>query len=525
MKNRIIVFLIIILLLAGIGVGLYIYIRQAAPTTPPGEIDPTAKERGAFEFSTDPSEIEWDDREVFKGGLVEDSQFILEELPLASTYYISMEIPDDLISDLQGHQIVRYFNAEEVPLDRVYFRLFPNFQGGSMIIRDLHVNGDPTVISLESEDTTLKIDLPQALEPGESVTFEMDFTLGIPTEMGGNYGLFGYFEDVLVLDTFYPMIPAYDQDDGWYRGYPQPNGDHTYNDASFYVVQATAPKDLVLASSGIMIDHQVENGIQKTTFAAGPARDFYLAGSREFTVLEEQTGDLTVRVLTKEEYSAHQKFALEFARDAIVILSNRVGDYTYTEFEVMSSPMAALGIEYPGITSIVVDEFVEGGEMYGAPTVIFLESTVVHEVGHMWFYNTVGNDQQNEPWLDEALVQYLTYIYYLDKYGNGDGYVDSWYSRWSRVDYEEIPIGMPAREYYDDETGGAAYSAIVYGRGPLFFLELEKELGLDVLMSGIQNYYRDNLWEEGQPEDLREALEASCACDLSEYFEAWVYNP
>ena len=79
------------------------------------------------------------------------------------------------------------------------------------------------------------------------------YTAGIPTEMGGNYGLYGYFEDVLVLDTFYPLIPVYDES-GWYSQYPQDNGDHTYNDASFYIVQITAPADLVLASSGVIVD-------------------------------------------------------------------------------------------------------------------------------------------------------------------------------------------------------------------------------------------------------------------------------
>ena len=72
--------------------------------------------------------------------------------------------------------------------------------------------------------------------------------------MGGHYGLYGYFEDVLVLDTFYPMIPAYDEKDGWYSGFPQPNGDHTYNDTSFYIVQVKAPADLIMASSGVVVE-------------------------------------------------------------------------------------------------------------------------------------------------------------------------------------------------------------------------------------------------------------------------------
>jgi len=196
-----------------------------------------------------------------------------------------------------------------------------------------------------------------------------------------------------------------------------------------------------------------------------------------------------------------------------------VGDYPYTEFEVMSSPMRALGIEYPGMTSIVVDEFVAGGVMYGMPTRNMLESTLAHEVGHAWFYNTVGNDQQNEPWVDEALVQYMTYIYYLDKYGSGQGYIDSWIGRWNRVANADIPIGMPAGEYEDAE-----YGAIVYGRGPLFFLELEHELGLDTVMTAIENYYDTYLWQNASGEDLKAVFEETCECDLSTLFEEWVYE-
>ena len=260
-------------------------------------------------------------------------------------------------------------------------------------------------------DPVSQIELAEALEPGESVVIELDFILGIPTEMGGNYGLFGYFDDVLVLDVFYPVIPAYDED-GWYSQHPQQNGDLTYQDASFYLVQVKAPADLTLVSSGVAVDHQEDGNQQTVVFAAGPARDFYLAGSREFVELKEQVGDLTVKVHTKKEYPLHQGYALDYSLKAIEILSERVGDYPYTEFEVMSSPMRALGIEYPGMTSIVVDEFVAGEVMYGLPTENILESTLAHEVGHAWFYNVVGNDQQNEPWVDEALVQYLTYIYY-----------------------------------------------------------------------------------------------------------------
>jgi aminopeptidase N len=145
--------------------------------------------------------------------------------------------------------------------------------------------------------------------------------------------------------------------------------------------------------------------------------------------------------------------------------------------------------------------------------------TLAHEAGHMWFYNAVGNDQQNEPWVDESLTQYVTYIYYEDRYGNGGGYVDSWMGRWSSVENAEIPIGMPAGEYQ-----GLEYSGIVYGRGPLFFWALEQDFGQETVMSGIESYYADFQWGNAGTEDLRAALEEACDCDLSTYFEEWIYS-
>jgi len=513
MNRRLILIVVAVLAVIGLGVGAWFIFGQA--DTPAGTPPPVSDE--GYDFPASAGEIDWNDRGIFKGGLVESAVSALKDLSTASTYYISLKIAPDLISPIQGHQTVRFFNNEDVALSEIYFRLYPNFQGGKIEISNMTLDGGAMIPSLESQDTALRVDLADPLQPGESLVMEMDFELRVPTEMGGNYGLYGYFEDVLVLDTFYPMIPAFDEN-GWAKDTPKENGDLTYTDASFYILEVQSPADLVLASSGVAVDQHIKDGTQTTIFAGGPARDFYLAGSREFVEINEQIGDTLVRVYTRPEYSVNQAYALDYATHAIEILSRQIGEYPYTEFEIISSPMRALGIEYPGITSIVVDEFVDGVELYGLPSEQMLESTLAHETGHMWFYNTVGNDQQNQPWVDEALVQYMTYIYYLDRYGYGDGYAESWISRWSRVEYANIPIGMPSDEYF-----GAEYSAIVYGRGPLFFLELENKYGLDTIMSAVQNYYQDHLWENAFAEDLRGALEDSCNCDLSAEFEEWVY--
>lgn len=514
MNKRLVLIIVAVLAVIGLGAGAWFFFGKA--DTPTATPQPVTYQGYVFPASAE--DIDWQDREIFKVGLVDSAESALKDLSKTSTYYISLDIPPDLISPITGHQIVHYFNNEDTALSEIYLRLYPNYQGGTIKVSHLTLDGGAMIPSLESQDTALRVDLKKPLQPGESLVMEMDFELSVPTEMGGNYGLYGYFEDVLVLDTFYPMIPAYDEN-GWASQTPQKNGDLTYTDASFYLVQVEAPADLVLASSGVAVDQQIDGSTQTTVFAGGPARDFYLAGSREFVEMNEQVGDTLVRVYTRPEYSVNQAYALDYAAHAIDNLSRRVGTYPYTEFEVISSPMRALGIEYPGITSIVVDEFVDGVELYGMPSEQMLESTLAHETGHMWFYNVVGNDQQYEPWVDEALVQYMTYMYFVDRYGDGSGLVDSWKYRWSRVENADVPIGLPAGEYH-----GAEYSGIVYGRGPLFFLDLENKYGLDTVMSAVQNYYQDHLWGNGYTEDLRSALEDACECDLSAEFEAWIYE-
>jgi aminopeptidase N len=157
----------------------------------------------------------------------------------------------------------------------------------------------------------------------------------------------------------------------------------------------------------------------------------------------------------------------------------------------------------------------------GLPSQVILESTVAHEVAHQWFYNIVGNDQVDEPWMDEALVQYFTGRYYADTYGEEayQSYRDSWDSRWQRVERAEIPIGLPSAAYSEE-----AYSPIVYGRGPIFVETLAKEMGQAKFDAFMRDYYQSHKWGIGTADAFRQLAEAHCQCDLAGLFEDWVYE-
>lgn len=486
----------------------------AGPTTVP---QPTSV---PTRIASPSSEVDWDDRTLFVEGLIEAERGVLDSLSGATVYHIDLEISSDFLT-LAGREELRYTNQETEPLDEVYLRLFPNVAGGSARVSGVKVGGEGVEPAYELQDSALRVPLPDALQPGEAVVIEMDFTVDVPTDMGGNYGLFGYFDGVLVLDEFYPVIPVYD-DEAWNVEVPPPNGDLTYLDASFYLVRVTAPSQLILVASGVEIGRELDNDKLVVRFAAGPSRDFYLAASEGYVAISEKVGGTTVNSYSLPELRDGAGRALEHAVDALKSYNTRFGVYPYTEFDVVSTPMQAMGIEYPGLVGLALDLYEPHAEVSGVPSPVLLEAAVAHEVAHQWFYNVVGNDQTDEPWMDEALVQYVTYLYYLDTSGEdaAQGFYDSWLGRWDGVDRAEVPIGRPSGSYTDQKE----YGAIVYGRGPLFMATLAERMGRETFDRFLRDYFQSHRWGIGRGEEFRELAERHCQCDLASLFEEWVYE-
>jgi hypothetical protein len=462
----------------------------------------------------------WDDRSVYASGLIKEEQETLKQLPGASVYHIEIEIADDLTS-VSGQESVQYTNLESVALDSVCFQLYPNQMGGAVTLSDIKVENESVEVKYLDQGSAACLSLKSPLEPGENILVHMAFKVDVPTDGGGNYGLFAVIDNVLTLDGFYPMIPAYD-DKGWAAGPLPANSDTTYNDSSFYLVRVSAPGDLVLVSSGIEVAHKLDGDKQITTFAAGPARDFYLAASAEFVKTSKTVGETGVNSYTLADREEGARRALNVASAALEDFNKRYGNYPYTEFDVASTPMqGASGIEYPGVVGITALAYDPEYTFGGTPAFVVLQSTVAHEVGHQWFYNTVGNDQKNEPWLDESLTQYITGMFFLDEYGESGkkGYQETWFNRWNRVSQEEIPIGKPAAEYQ-----GPEYSAIVYGRGPIFLQTLAETMGQAVFDAFLLDYAQTYQWQVSSGAEFKTLAEDHCQCDLTPLFEEWVYT-
>jgi hypothetical protein len=468
--------------------------------------------------SPDLFDTPWEDRSLFRDGLVSSQHSVLDQLAGASVYHLEFHIAEDLYH-ISGTEKVHYTNTEDVELSEIHFRLFPNILGGEMTVTNLTVDEEEVRPHLALDDSLMIVPLASPLAPGQSVVLQMGFAVTVPQVVHLNFGALAYFDNVLSLAHAYPMVAVYD-DEEWNAEIPPQSGDVTYADAAFYLAKITAPKNVVLVTSGHLIDRTEAGELQTISVASGPARDFFLAASPDYQKVSQTVGEVTIHSYAPEGAGEGAQMAAEVAARAIEIFSQRYAPYPYTEFDIVATSTLALGIEYPGIVVITSRVYDVNGFYRGSPSSTYLESTVAHEVGHQWFYNLVGNDQLDDPWLDEALTQFITLQYYADEYGpdGEEGYRDSLEARWSRVGWAEIPVGLPVESYSAQE-----YGAIVYGRGPLFFVALREEMGAETFDTFLRVYTEELSWEVATPEALHSMAEQHCACDLDRLFAEWVY--
>jgi aminopeptidase N len=292
------------------------------------------------------------------------------------------------------------------------------------------------------------------------------------------------------------------------------------NEVSFYVVEASAPEEAVLAFPGIELGRRTAQGRTEVLFALGPARDLFLAASREFVVLEERRGGVTVRSVAPRGREDGARLVLSAAEEALVSFSRRFGPYPFSTLNLVAAPFGALGMEFPGITLLALRLYDLGEGAHGIPHRVLLEATLAHEVAHQWFYASVGNDQLEEPWIDESLAQYASWLYYRDRENaaGARGMIQEFEERWERVERAPIPIGKPVSAYSPLE-----YSAIIYGRAPLFLRALALEMGEERFDRFLAELAARFEWRLIDGDDFRLLAEEACGCDLAALWGEWVY--
>jgi hypothetical protein len=424
---------------------------------------------------------------------------------------------------VSGHEEISYTNAEDVPLDDLYLRLFPNTPGygGIMTVTQVVANGAPVRPIEELEGSALRIPLEPALPPGGQLDVVLDFTVILPTDQdpadsrrpSEGYRQLGAYEDTVALANAFPIVPVYD-DEGWNVELAPPYGDAVFSDAAFFSVHLDAPATMTLVASGTCTRSARGAGLSSWSCLAGPMRDFNAILGADYQVKSRDVGGVTVNSVFYAGHEEGGSRALDYASRAVQLFTRRIGAYPFTELDVVETPRIAGGIEYPGLVVI--------NSSYYGPAGGRMEWVVVHEVLHQWFYSMVGNDQVDEPWLDEALVQYCTLLYFEQQYGRdvAERLLESLF----QDPYEELqetgrdkPVGLPVAAYSRRD-----YGPLVYQKGPLYFRALRQSVGDEALWDILRTYFERNRYGIATPEAWLAAVDAVTGEQHRDLYKAWI---
>jgi predicted small lipoprotein YifL len=490
------------------------------PTSPP-KVDAPTPARPLAPVSPPPAPVstpvvDLQDLSIYQPALKPEFGADVEAVPDASRYFIQVALDPNQPADLIGVERVRYTNTENVPLDALYFRLYPNLPGygGLMTVDQVILDGMPVEPTLEAGDSALRVPLDPQLVPGDLVDVTLQFRATLPTDTSAGYGLYAYADDVYALAGFYPTIPVYD-DEGWNVEVAPPYGDATFTDVAFYQVRLTVPDDLIVVTSGSTLETEENAGGTRTWVAVGgPMRDFYVAMSADYEVVSQEVDGTLVSSYYRSAQDDGGRLALRYATDALHIFDERFGPYPYTELDVVATPTNAGGIEYPG--AIVIAQGLynqEGG---------FFEMATAHEVAHQWWYGLVGNDQLDEPWLDEALTNYSAFLYFEKTAGQEAAdlvkqQVFEGPYRTALARHQDRAVAGPVASFNEQD-----YGAIVYGKGPLFFDALRTQLGDEAFFAALRAYLKAHYYGVAYPDDLITAFEETSGQQIDDLYEFWI---
>ncbi|WP_369243862.1 M1 family aminopeptidase [Streptomyces sp. R41] len=387
-----------------------------------------------------------------------------------------------------GHESAVFTNASSTALSEVYLRLWDNYHGtcSSMPITVSNVTGG-SAGALSVDCTALKITLPTPLPQGQTATIGFDLGITVPSgaDRFGHDGAFSFIGNAL------PLLAVKDAA-GWHLDPYTNNGESFYSLAADFKVTLDHPSTLLVPATGASVDTPGSSGRTVTTATASKVRDFAWAAGPFTKISGTSTAGTPVNVYSVSGISSSDaQSMLTTAKTAVDAHASRFGAYPYGELDaVIDNNFWFGGMEYPGFVLDLVST-----------------TALTHEIGHQWWYGIVGDDEYNNPWLDEAFTDYATDLA-LSKTGTNCWNSVSWAST-----AEKITNSMA---YWDAHS--SRYSTVVYGYGKCALHDLRRVLGDSVMAKLLKDYATSHWYGVSTTAEFKAAAQAVTTTDLTSFW-------
>ncbi|HKJ67953.1 MAG TPA: M1 family metallopeptidase [bacterium] len=474
---------------------------------------------------------------------------------------------------LTGDETVVYYNHSPDTLENIYFHLYPNAFRSDSTLKSIQGKtwyqeppspphrswitieeftatlGGKSSDAFSVDETILYGPLPGSLLPGDSLEVRLRFAHHIRE----HYGRAGYQHNQFDFAQWYPKVVVYDE-----RGWDNeiwPNIGEFYGEFADFQVTITVPDSFIVAATGTVVDgnpgweevtveeeadyeewYQEYLSRKETRFRSGNRRSVTFAAKNVHDFAWNTSPDFVYEHGTHENVDVHVLYqasrgrswhnqVVQHATRTLDWLEKKFGEYQYPQVTVVHGLLGG-GMEYP---MLVMD---------GNPS----EGLAVHEIGHIYFYGILANDEMAEAWLDEGFTtfQTLRYLeYHYGKEGRSMQELNEEYpglrARFPRVsEYEDDqeaviemqlsgedePMAQPADEFgsYD------AYRYNVYTKASLMLDMLEFVMGEQAFWSGMRDYYDTWKLKHVNEDRFREVMNRHSTDDLDWFFDQWLHS-
>lgn len=237
-----------------------------------------------------------------------------------------------------------------------------------------------------------------------------------------------------------------------------------------------------------------------------PQEGIFLTAAR-FTGYVRSSGNFTSMVFLRTPDNELANKYLEATGRYITMYDKLIGPYPYKKFALVEN-FWETGFGMPSFTLL-------GSKIIRFPFII--TSSYPHEILHNWWGNSVFPDLARGNW-SEGLTAYLAD--YLLKEQQGDG---AEYRLETLQKYADYVLGnrdFPIVEFHERHSPSS--EAIGYGKSLMFFHMLRLELGDNVFIAGLRDFYRAYKFRLASFDDIRKTFERVSGKDLRDMFDEWL---
>jgi len=421
--------------------------------------------------------------------------------------------------ELYFHLYPNMFSSyERVPFFKQdFYRAFPQgYSLGGINIVKIQQEGKDVSWALIEDDQILQVPLARPVAADEVSNIYMEFQLTVPkARFRFGYQTFGSNKLTMSLGNWYPILAVY-KDGRWALGRHQAVGDCTYSEISDYTVSFTVPKDFTVAASGVLKETYTVGNSSVYEYSIDKVREFGATISNNYQTASEVIDGIKIISYFHPEHKRGGFMALNVAKYALKIFNDAFGKYPYPELRIAEANYYPGGMEFPTFIMMDTGRYEEASIQNAS-----LERSTAHEVAHQWWYNLVGNDQINEPWLDEGLTEFSTAYYFEKRYGAPGR--ESYYSR--QVETTKDFIKNNPRHMLDPLSKFSSHSeyfAEVYVSGVLFYEDLRNKIGEEELLEFLRSYLETFKYKNVSLQEFVEFLKGKNYEALDEsFFDKW----